>query len=216
MLLVVWPRDRVYPRVCGFTIRRRAGILRTVPPLIKTCADAGCVKMIAAMIPKTTRPFLQFQSQIQPGFFQGLNESIKKHCYVRFSKRSAASFVEPFVAPPPQNATGHFHCSSSHPSGRSYHPASSRGSEVKTDFRAGRKAETSIPLPAANAGWVSNGLRFCELCENVSNFFGKFLNAKRICAKKLPSEVVLCVLIVLISYYVANRHSRSGGNFAGY
>jgi hypothetical protein len=41
-----------------------------------------------------------------------------------------------------------------------------------------------------NASCVSNGLPFCEFCENVNNFSGKFLPATAICEKKLSSSAL--------------------------
>ena len=40
------------------------------PPLIKTCADTGCVEIIAAMIPKTTPLFCNSNPKYNRDFFK--------------------------------------------------------------------------------------------------------------------------------------------------
>ena len=53
---VLWVSGSVTLSVRGFAAPLFAGkskICAYVPPPIKTCADTGCVEIIAAMIPKT-------------------------------------------------------------------------------------------------------------------------------------------------------------------
>jgi hypothetical protein len=42
----------------------------SVPPLIKICADTGCVEKIAAMIPKTTPLFCKPNPKYNRDFFK--------------------------------------------------------------------------------------------------------------------------------------------------
>ena len=70
---VRWVSGNVTWSVRAFAASRFAGepeFCAHVPPLIKNCADTGCVKIIAAMIPKTTPLICNSNPKYNRDFFK--------------------------------------------------------------------------------------------------------------------------------------------------
>jgi hypothetical protein len=74
---------------------------------------------------KNNPPFLQSQSQIQPGFFQGLNKSTTNHCCFKYPLGEGDCRANSLARPLKRRDRAP-HCSGNHP-WLPYRPASSQG-----------------------------------------------------------------------------------------